>query len=157
MPSYLDGRDWLDTAKKLAALDAIVTIDTGVAHLAGALGVRTINLIGAEQYAGWFYFPAQSPTTPWYDSMELGANKNIWVGGAAVTSTTGFEIVKGGLTTLKIGNGDVLYAISDSADTVLDVYDFRSRVPTTVDRSDTARAIEGTDRAASSDAPTEYE
>jgi len=37
------------------------------------------------------------------------------------------------------------------------VYDFRSRVPTTVDRSDTARAIEGTDRAASSDAPTEYE
>ncbi len=33
MPSYLDGRDWLDTAKKLAALDAIVTIDTGVAHL----------------------------------------------------------------------------------------------------------------------------
>ncbi len=34
MPSYLDGRDWLDTAKKLAALDAIVTIDTGVAHLA---------------------------------------------------------------------------------------------------------------------------
>jgi len=71
MPSYLDGRDWLDTAKKLAALDAIVTIDTGVAHLAGALGVRTINLIGAAEYAGWFYHPVNSPTTPWYDSMEL--------------------------------------------------------------------------------------
>lgn len=71
MPSYLDGKDWLDTAKKLAALDAIVSVDTAVAHLGGALGVRTINLIGAEQYAGWFYFPSQSPTTPWYDSMEL--------------------------------------------------------------------------------------
>jgi ADP-heptose:LPS heptosyltransferase len=71
MPRYLDGKDWLDTARKIAALDAIVTIDTGVAHLAGALGVRTINLIGAEEYAGWFYFPAQSPKTPWYDSMEL--------------------------------------------------------------------------------------
>ncbi len=58
-------------------------------------------------------------------SMELGANKNIWVGGSAVTSITGFEIVKGGVTTLKIGNGDVLYAISDAADTVLDVYDFQ--------------------------------
>jgi len=58
-------------------------------------------------------------------SMELGANKNIWVGGAAVTSTTGFEIIKGGVTTLKIGNGDVLYAISDAPDTVLDVYDFQ--------------------------------
>ena len=58
-------------------------------------------------------------------SMELGSNKNIWVGGSAVTTTTGFEIIKGGVTTLKIGNGDVLYAISDSADTVLDVYDFQ--------------------------------
>jgi hypothetical protein len=58
-------------------------------------------------------------------SMELGANKNIWVGGSEVTSITGFEIVKGGVTTLKIGNGDVLYAISDAADTVLDVYDFQ--------------------------------
>ena len=58
-------------------------------------------------------------------SMELGANKNIWVGGSTVTSITGFEIVKGGVTTLKIGNGDVLYAISDAADTVLDVYDFQ--------------------------------
>ena len=58
-------------------------------------------------------------------SMELGANKNIWVGGSAVTSITGFEIVKGGVTTLKIGNGDVLYAISDAADTVLDIYDFQ--------------------------------
>lgn len=71
MPSYLDGRDWLDTARKLKALDAVVTIDTGVAHLAGALGVRTINLIGAVEYAGWFYHPVNSPTTPWYDSMEL--------------------------------------------------------------------------------------
>ena len=58
-------------------------------------------------------------------SMELGANKNIWIGGSEVTSITGFEIVKGGVTTLKIGNGDVLYAISDAADTVLDVYDFQ--------------------------------
>lgn len=58
-------------------------------------------------------------------SMELGANKNIWVGGSAVTSITGFEIIKGGVTTLKIGNGDVLYAISDAADTVLDVYEFQ--------------------------------
>jgi len=40
-------------------------------------------------------------------------------------TTTGFEISKGAITTLKIGNGDVLYAISDAADTVLDVYDFQ--------------------------------
>jgi len=71
MPSYLDGRNWLETAKKLKALSAVVTIDTGIAHLAGALGVRTINLIGAKDYASWFYHPVNSPTTPWYDSMDL--------------------------------------------------------------------------------------
>lgn len=71
MPSYLTGKDWLDTAKKLQALDAIVSVDTAVAHLGGALGVRTLNLIGAQQYAGWFYFPANSERTAWYDSMEL--------------------------------------------------------------------------------------
>jgi hypothetical protein len=58
-------------------------------------------------------------------TLELGANKNIWVGGSEVTSTTGFEIAKGAITTLKIGNSDVLYAISDAADTALDVYDFQ--------------------------------
>lgn len=71
MPRYLDSENWLETAKKVKALDAVVTVDTAVAHLAGALGVRTINLIGAEQYAGWFYYPVNSSKTPWYDSMEL--------------------------------------------------------------------------------------
>jgi hypothetical protein len=71
MPRYLDSDSWLDTAKKVKALDAIVTVDTAVAHLAGALGVRTINLIGEERYAGWFYYPVKSAKTPWYDSMEL--------------------------------------------------------------------------------------
>jgi hypothetical protein len=71
MPNYLDSDSWLDTAKKIKALDTVVTVDTAVAHLAGALGVRVINLIGAPEYAGWQYFPAKSDKTPWYDSMEL--------------------------------------------------------------------------------------
>ncbi len=57
--------------------------------------------------------------------MELAANKNVWVGGAAVISSTGFEIAKGGVTTLKIGDGDVLYAIADVTATTLDVFDFQ--------------------------------
>lgn len=71
MPTYLDSDSWLDTARKIKALDVVVTVDTAVAHLAGALGVRVINLIGAPEYAGWQYFPAKSDKTPWYDSMEL--------------------------------------------------------------------------------------
>lgn len=71
MPQYLTTENWLGTAEKIKALDVVVTVDTAVAHLAGALGVRTINLIGAPEMAGWQYFPVDSDKTPWYDSMEL--------------------------------------------------------------------------------------
>jgi hypothetical protein len=71
MPTYLESDSWLDTAEKVKALDVVVTVDTAIAHLAGALGVRTINLIGAPEYAGWQYFPVSSDKSPWYDSMDL--------------------------------------------------------------------------------------
>jgi len=71
IPAHLNDGSWLETAKKLQALKAVVSIDTGVAHLAGALGVRTLNLVGAASQTGWFYFPADTDKTRWYDSMEL--------------------------------------------------------------------------------------
>jgi hypothetical protein len=71
MPENLDGRSWLETAKKIQSLKAVVTVDTGVAHLAGALGVRTLNLVGSASKTGWFYLPTGTDKTTWYDSMEL--------------------------------------------------------------------------------------
>lgn len=38
--------DWYDTAKFINALDYVVTVDTGVLHLAGAMGKRTYALLG---------------------------------------------------------------------------------------------------------------
>jgi hypothetical protein len=52
--------DWLDTAKAIATCDLVVSVDTGVAHLAGAMGVPTwVLLPGAS---AWQYPIKQRPS-----------------------------------------------------------------------------------------------
>jgi hypothetical protein len=57
-----------DVAALLANLDLVVTIDSGPAHLAGALGVRTCLMI--DRVSAWFWGNEASHTA-WYDSIEL--------------------------------------------------------------------------------------
>ena len=57
-----------DVAALLANLDLVVTIDSGPAHLAGALGVPTCLMI--DHVSAWFWGDA-SPVTAWYDSVAL--------------------------------------------------------------------------------------
>ena len=45
--------DWLQTAKELASLDMLVSVDTSVAHLAGALGVPTVLMLSAPADWRW--------------------------------------------------------------------------------------------------------
>lgn len=57
-----------DVAALLINLDLVVTIDSGPAHLAGALGVPTCLMI--DHVSAWFWGD-ESPVTDWYDSIEL--------------------------------------------------------------------------------------
>ncbi|OAJ60894.1 ADP-heptose--LPS heptosyltransferase [Paraburkholderia ginsengiterrae] len=57
-----------DVAALLANLDRVVTIDSGPAHLAGALGVPTSLMI--DHVSAWFWGDG-SQVTAWYDSIEL--------------------------------------------------------------------------------------
>ena len=57
--------------------------------------------------------------------IEPDSTKSVWLGASDVTSANGFEIGKNQVTVLKIANGDVLYAISNVSDAVIDLYDFQ--------------------------------
>ena len=45
--------DWLETAQVLMSLDLLVSVDTSVAHLAGALGVPTVLMLSAPADWRW--------------------------------------------------------------------------------------------------------
>ncbi len=64
----LTGRTMRDTANLIAAMDVIVTVDTCVCHVAGAMGKKVYTLIPSNPDFRWFY---NRPDTPWYDTMRL--------------------------------------------------------------------------------------
>jgi hypothetical protein len=59
---------WEDTGAVLSGLDAVVSVDTAVAHLAGALGRRVHLLL--PHAAEWRWLLGRD-TSPWYPTMRL--------------------------------------------------------------------------------------
>lgn len=61
--------DYLATAAVVAEMDLVISVDTSVAHLAGALGKPVWNLV---QFApDWRWFAQFGERTPWYPTMRL--------------------------------------------------------------------------------------
>lgn len=60
--------DWRETAHVVSGLDLVITVDTAVAHLAGAMGVPVWILLPAVPDYRW---GLTGVTTPWYDSARL--------------------------------------------------------------------------------------
>jgi len=59
--------DFADTAALIGALDAVVTTDTAIANLAGAMGKRTFVVVPSEANFRW----GRGETTPWYPSARV--------------------------------------------------------------------------------------
>jgi tetratricopeptide (TPR) repeat protein len=59
---------FLDTAAVLNCVDLLITSDTAIAHLGGALGIPTWLCLTHEPDWRWML---QGDTTPWYTSMRL--------------------------------------------------------------------------------------
>jgi ADP-heptose:LPS heptosyltransferase len=57
-----------DTAGALMNMDLVITVDTSVAHLAGALGVKTFMLL--PYVTDWRWFD-NTEKTEWYDSVRI--------------------------------------------------------------------------------------
>ena len=61
-------RDFRDTAHALGAMDLLITVDTAVAHLAGALGLPTLLLL--PFFPDWRW-GMEGEGTAWYPSFRL--------------------------------------------------------------------------------------
>lgn len=60
--------DFSETAALMSCLDLIVTVDTAVAHLAGALGMQVWLML---PFAGDWRWSSGRPDSPWYPAMTL--------------------------------------------------------------------------------------
>lgn len=68
-------RDFEDTAALLTCLDLVITVDTSVAHLAGALGLPVWVLLPFSP--DWRWMTEFEATTPWYRSLRL-YRQHVW-------------------------------------------------------------------------------
>ena len=57
-----------DTARAMKSMDIMISVDTSVAHLAGALGIKTFLML--PYVTDWRWFD-DTKKTPWYTSIEI--------------------------------------------------------------------------------------
>lgn len=82
-PEDSGARTFMDTAELIAGLDQVITIDTSVAHLAGALGKPTIVLL--HHYSSdWRWREAEDGTAFWYRSARVLRQSNPMDWGSAI-------------------------------------------------------------------------
>jgi len=74
--SPLEIKNWNDTASAVSAMDFIVTVDTSLAHLAGAMGVPTFMLQPCKETD--FRYGVACTENIWYDSLKVISNPNSW-------------------------------------------------------------------------------
>lgn len=69
-------QDYDDTAAMVYALDLVVTMQSAVGHLAGALGKEAWVFV--NRHGQWRYGPSNQTTMPWYKSVRLFRNIDGW-------------------------------------------------------------------------------
>jgi hypothetical protein len=65
---------FMDTAAVMAHLDLVITSDTAIAHLAGALGVPV--WVALSEHGDWRWLTDREDT-PWYPTMRLFRQRTL--------------------------------------------------------------------------------
>jgi len=71
--TYPHPSDWLQTRDLVSAMDLIISVDTAMVHLAGAMGVPCWCALHCRPY--WAYPLCSGEITPWYPSVKLFRQK----------------------------------------------------------------------------------
>jgi ADP-heptose:LPS heptosyltransferase len=71
MSQFLD--DWEKTAAIVCQMDLIITVDTAITHLAGAMGKKVFAMIAYNPDWRWGLL---GDTTIWYPTVRLFRQKN---------------------------------------------------------------------------------
>lgn len=67
-------KDFNDTANIVTKLDLVITVDTSIVHLCGALGVKTYLILGTNSEWRWLL---NRDDSIWYKSVKIFRNENI--------------------------------------------------------------------------------
>ena len=95
-----DIQDFSDTAALIATLDLVISIDSAVAHLAGALGVSGIVLL---PFAADWRWGLADETAPWYPLLRLIRQEQPGSWQTAITTTQ--ELLEQFARRSKLNNG----------------------------------------------------
>lgn len=68
--------DWSDTAALIDKVDLVISVDTAVAHLAGAMGKPVWLLV--PKFPDWRW-QLEREDTPWYPTMRLFRQETSWL------------------------------------------------------------------------------
>lgn len=61
-------KDWMETARRIASMDLVISVDTSLVHLAGAMGKPCWCALHCRPY---FVYPLVTDQCPWYPSVKL--------------------------------------------------------------------------------------
>jgi len=61
-------QNFSDTAYALSGMDLVITVDTALAHLAGAMGIPTLLLVHFQPDFRWMLYREDSP---WYPTLRI--------------------------------------------------------------------------------------
>jgi len=66
-------KTWEDTARLIAGLDLVISVDTSVMHLAAAMGVKTWVILNS--FSAWLF--GRYEICPWYPFIRLFRNEGV--------------------------------------------------------------------------------
>ncbi|MBR6164044.1 tetratricopeptide repeat protein [bacterium] len=62
-------KDYSDTAAILTKMDRVISIDTSLIHMAGALGMKSYLILPFEQE--WRWYGGKKNISPWYETVKM--------------------------------------------------------------------------------------